>query len=121
MGDLVSQNRAYALEILLAVLEMYELKWQDYRFAIPMVSIYPIMIFLVTCLGGMRGYKVMWTDLGTLRYDMAHCLNGEDESAVAWPIAGRLKAQNGVLDGFMVPITGTKRSGIKLFAWTQRF
>ena len=57
----------------------------------------------------MRGYEVIWTDLGALRYDVAHCLDREDESTVAWPIVDRSKARNGVLDCFMVPIAGTLR------------
>ena len=66
MGDIVSQDRAYTLETLLALLKIYELEWQEYRYAIPMVSIYSVMFLLVTFLGGMRGYEVMWTDLGAL-------------------------------------------------------
>ena len=66
MGDVVSQDRAYSLEVLLTLLKMYELEWQDYRYAIHMVSIYPVMFLLVACLGIMRGYEVIWTDLGTL-------------------------------------------------------
>jgi hypothetical protein len=30
MGDVVSQDRAYTIEILLALLEMYEEEWQTY-------------------------------------------------------------------------------------------
>ena len=121
MGDVVSQDRAYTLEILLALLEIYELEWQEHRYAMPMESIYSVMFLLITCLGGMRGYEAMWTDLSALRYDMAHCLDREDESAVSWPIVGRFKARNGVLDCFMIPIAGTTQSGIQFFAWTQRF
>ena len=121
MGDVVSQDRAFTLEILLALLEMYELEWQEHKYEMPMVSMYSVMFLLITCLGGMRGYEAVWTDLGALRYDMAYCLDREDESAVSWPIVGRFKARNGVLDCFMIPIAGTTRSGIKFFNWTQRF
>ena len=87
----------------------------------PMESIYSVMFLLITCLGGMRGYEAMWTDLSALRYDMAHCLDREDESAVSWPIVGRFKARNGVLGCFMIPIAGTTDSGITFFTCTQRF
>ena len=63
----------------------------------------------------------MWTNLGALQYDVAHCLDREAESAVAWSIVGRVKAWNGVLDFFMVPIAGTTQSDINFFTWTQRF
>ena len=52
----------------------------------------------------MRGYEAMWTDLGPLRYGAAHCLDRNDEPAVAWHIVERLKAWDGVLDCFMIPI-----------------
>jgi len=74
-----------------------------------MVSIYSVMFLLVTCLGGMRGYEAVWIDLGALRYDDAHCLDHEDEYAVAWHITGRFKAQDGVLYCFMISIAGTTR------------
>ena len=86
-----------------------------------MVSIYSAMSLLVTCLGGMRGYEAVQTDLGALRYDAAHYLNRKDKAAVAWPILGRFKAWDGVFDCFMIPIAGTARLGIKFFLWTQRF
>jgi len=106
MGDIVSQDRAFTLEILLALLEMYELDWPEQRYAIPMEmeSVYSVMFLLITCLGGiiiclggMRGYEAMWTDLGALRYDGAHCLDRKDELAVSWSIVGRFKAHNGVI------------------------
>jgi len=121
MGDVVSQDRAFTLEILLALIEHYELEWQEFGYSIPMVSIYSCMFLLITCLGGMRGYEAMWTDLAALRYDVNYCLAREDESAISWPIVGRFKARHGVLDCFMIPIAGTTNSGIKFFLWTQRF
>ena len=112
MGNAMSQDRAYTLEILLALLEMYELEWQDHGYGIHMVTIYSVMFLRVTCLGGMRGYEVVWTDLSALQYDIEHCLSRDDDSAVLWPIVGRFKARNGVLDCFMIPIAGVTRSGI---------
>ena len=35
IGDVVSQDRAFTLEVLLALLEMYEEEWQEYKYAIP--------------------------------------------------------------------------------------
>ena len=36
-------------------------------------SVCAAMFLLVSCLGGMRGYEVVWTDLGALRYDLQYC------------------------------------------------
>ena len=49
IGDIVSEDRAYTLELLYALLEMYELEWQEHGYSVPMVSIYLVMCLLVTC------------------------------------------------------------------------
>lgn len=121
MGDVVDQDRAYTLPILLTLIEMYEREWEEHGMNIPMVSIYSVMFLLVSCLGGMRGYEVVWTDLSALRYDLSYALTREDETGVAWPIVGRFKARNGILDCFIIPIAGTTKSGITFFKWTKRF
>jgi hypothetical protein len=46
------------------------------------------MFLLVSCLGGMRGFEVVWTDLAALRYDIAYCEAAEKDSAVSWPVVG---------------------------------
>ncbi len=63
----------------------------------------------------------MWTDLEALRYDLLHCENEDDETAIAWPIVGRFKANNGIAGCYMIPIAGLTNSGIPFFKWTQRF
>ena len=84
--------------------------------------IYSVIFLLLACLGGMHGYDTVSTDLGALRYDVAHCLDHEDESAVAWPVVGRFKSQTGVFDCLMmIPIIGTTQPGIKFFSWAQHF
>ncbi len=121
MGDIVSQDRAYSIEVVHKLLEMYEAEWDRYGYNIPLTTISACMFLLVSCLGGMRGYEVVWTDLAALRYDLDYCEVLEDESAVSWPVVGRFKARNGILDCFMVPIAGTTNSGIEFYKWTDRF
>ena len=79
------------------------------------------MFLLVSCLGGMRGFKVVWMELAALQYDVAYCEAAEDELAVSWPIVGQFKARQGVRDCYMIPIAGLTHSGIQFFTWTQRF
>jgi hypothetical protein len=79
------------------------------------------MFLLVSSLGGMRGFKVIWTDLAALRYDLAYCKAAEDDSVVSWPIVGRFKAWHGVLDCYMIQIAGIIFSEIQFFTWTQWF
>jgi hypothetical protein len=120
MGDVISQDRAYTIEVLLALLEMYKEEWQTYYLLMPLVLVCMCMFLLVSCLQGMQGIEVVWTDLVALRYDIKHCESADDDSAVSWPIVGRFKAQHGVLDCYMIPITGFTRLGIQFFTWTQQ-
>jgi hypothetical protein len=121
MGDVVSQDRAYTIEVLLALVQMYQQEWDAMHLHMPLSSVCACMFLLVSSLGGMRGFEVVWTDLAALRYDVAYCEASDDETAVSWPIVGRFKARHGVLDCYMIPIAGTTRSGIQFFTWTQRF
>ena len=121
MGDIVDQDRAYTTAVLHELLRMYEEEWSELGWAIPLHSICSVMFLLVSCLGGMRGYEVVWTDLGALRYDLLYCEDLEDYSAISWPIVGRFKARGGIADCYMIPIAGTTRSGIRFFEWTRRF
>lgn len=121
MGDIVKQDRAYSLELLLKLLELYEAEWVQFGYDVPINSICSVMFLLLTCLGGMRGFEAVWTDLGALRYDVSYCEDREDESGVAWPIVGRFKGERGQAGCHMIPIAGTTKSGIKFFRWTQRF
>lgn len=121
MGDIVSQDRAYTLDLLLKLLEMFESEWIQFEYDMPLNSICAVMFLLVTCLGGMRGFEAVWTDLGALRYDIAYCEELDDEEAVAWPIVGRFKGERGQAGCHLIPIAGTTKSGIRFFKWTQRF
>jgi hypothetical protein len=121
MGNVVSQDRAYTIEVVLALLEMFEEEWQTFYLQSPLCSICACMFLLVSCLGGMRGFKIVWADLAALRYDIAYCEAAENDSAVSWPVVGRLKARHGILDCYMIPIAGVTHSGIHFFTWTQRF
>lgn len=121
MGDIVRQDRAYSIGVLLKLLAMYEVEWQESQFDMSRESIHAVMFLLVTCLGGMRGFEAVWTDLATLRYDLEYCEASEDFSAISWPIVGRFKAHNGIAGCYMIPIAGTTNSGIQFFTWTQRF
>jgi len=121
MGDIISQDRAYTLEILLKLLAMYETSWNLQGLEMTLHELSACMLLLLTCLGGMRGYEGVWTDLAALRYDVEYCEGLDDFSAISWPILGRFKAHNGSLGCYMIPIVGTTNSGITFFSWTQRF
>jgi hypothetical protein len=103
MGDVDTQDRAYTIEVLE---EMYKQEWQTYYVQMPLVFVCVCMFLLVSCLGGMPGFEVVWTDLAALGYDIAHFKNAKDDSAVSWPIVGCFKGCHGILDCYMIPIAG---------------
>lgn len=121
MGDIVSQDRAYTIEVLHQLIKSYERDWEQWGYAIKLKTICSCMFLLVSSLGGMRGFEVMWTDLAALRYDLNYCEDISDFTAVSWPVVGRFKAHDGRLGCYMIPIAGLTNSGIKFFEWTQRF
>ncbi len=103
MRDVVSQDWAYTITVLLALLEVFEEEWQMFYLWIPLVSICACVFLLVSSLGGMRGFEVVWTDLAALRHDLAYCEAAEDDSAVSWLIVGRFN-RLGVMVPYMEPL-----------------
>ena len=122
MGDIVQQDRAYTLEIVHAMINLFETQFQEEGYLMPVRDFEAAMFFIVSCTGGFRGYEVVWTDLGALRYDMEYCEENGDSSAVAWPVTGRFKNEKGAWNhyNYMIPIAGVTGSGIRVFEWTQR-
>ena len=121
MGDIVSQVRPFTLQIIHALLQTYKEEWNNPEKEMPLKTLCSCMFLLVSSLGGMRGFKVMWTDLAALRYDLEYCEDIGNTSAVLWPIVGHFKAHNGLLGCYMILIAGKMNSGIKFFEWNQRF
>jgi hypothetical protein len=78
------------------------------------------LFFIISCMGGFRGYKTVWTDLGALRYDIWYCKVDDDYSAVAWPVTGRFKNEHGSWNHHIIPIAGITGSGVQVFEWAQR-
>jgi hypothetical protein len=66
MGDVVSQDRAYTIDVLLALVQMYQQEWDEMHLHMPLSSVCACMFLLVSSLGGMRGFEVVWTDLAAL-------------------------------------------------------
>jgi hypothetical protein len=119
-GDIVHQDRAYTLEVVHAIIGMFEKQFQEEGFEMPVRDFEAAMFFIATCTGGFRGYETVWTDLGALRYDLEFCEDNADESAVAWPVTGRFKNERGAWNHYMIPIAGVTGSGIRVFEWAQR-
>ena len=65
MGDLL-QDRASTIEVLHELLRGYEQEWEEHGFDIESEVLYSCMFLLVSCLGGMQEFDVIWTDLAAL-------------------------------------------------------
>ena len=120
MGDIVKQDRAYTIELVHAVIDMFEQQFQKEGYNMPVRDFEAALFFIISCTGGFRGYEVVWTDLGALKYDVQYCEECDDFSAVAWPVTGRFKNEHGSWNHYMIPIAGVTGSGIRVFEWTQR-
>jgi hypothetical protein len=120
MGDIVTQDRAYTIGIVHAIIQMFEEQFMEEGYDMPVRDMEAVMFFLASCLGGFRGYETVWTDLGALRYDLEYCEDQEDFQAVAWPVTGRFKGEHGSWNHYIIPIAGTTGSGIRMFEWTQQ-
>jgi hypothetical protein len=57
MGDVVRQDRVYTIDVLLKLVSVYELEWDDLGLAMPMHSRCSCVFLLLSCLGG--GCEVM--------------------------------------------------------------
>lgn len=121
MGDGVTQYQAYTIEVLHELIADYEQEWTLGELGILLHVISAWMFLIMACLGRMHGFEVMWTDLATLRHDIAHFKLLEDFMAVYWPIVGRLKGHNDRMGCYMIHITGEIDSEIQFFKWTHRF
>ncbi len=92
MGDVVTQDQAYNIEVLLTLIDMFEQEWQMNYLEMPLHSLSACMFLLVSSLGGIQGFEVVWTNLAALHYDLSYCEAAEDDMAVSWPIVGHFKA-----------------------------
>ena len=122
-GIMSRQDRAYSLELVHELLDRFESEWERQQEAeeIDLHWLSAVVFLLASCLGGMRGYEVVWADLAGLIHDISRSEQEEDYSAVGWPIVGRFKMEGGGIGGHVIPIAGTTKSGIEFFKWAQRF
>jgi hypothetical protein len=121
VGDIVQQDRAYTIDVVIAMIDNFEQEFQVMGYTMPIRDMEAAMFFIATCFGGFRGFETVWTDLAALRYDVRYCEERDDLSAVAWPVTGRFKNQHGLWGHYYIPIAGVTGSGVQFFDWAQRF
>ena len=111
------------MELVHEMLDRFELEWERQQ-ELDQVDLHwllAIMLFLTACLGGMRGYEVVSTNLGGLIHDIQRSESEEDFTSVGWPIVGCFKMEGRGIGGHVIPIASTTKSGVKFFKWAQRF
>ncbi len=57
IGDVVRQDRAYSIQIVLRLVDMYEREFQDDIRKLSYNAMNSCIFLLVTCLGGIRGFE----------------------------------------------------------------
>ena len=62
---------------------MYEQEYQDLESNISIHSIRSCMFLLLPYLGGIWGYKAVWTDIAALKYDVEYYKNMQDYAAIS--------------------------------------
>ena len=121
-GVMTRQDRAHTLPIVHGVMRLFKDKWEEFDGEPTCLEwILVVMFFLASCLGGMRGFKVVWMDLAVLLHEIGRLEDEDDQIGVGWPIVGHFKNEGGGVGGHVIPIAGTTDSGLEFFKWTQRF
>lgn len=100
---------------------MYQKKWYDFEYYIPLDFIYVWMFLLASCLGQMRWIDVVWMDLISLWYDVEYYEEWMGFTAVSCPIVQIFKLQHGFLGCYLITIAGTNQSGIQFLIWMKWF
>ena len=59
MGDIVRQDRAYTIGLVNKILSIFEVEYHDKGDSMLLKLISICMFFLVSCLGGIRGYDAV--------------------------------------------------------------
>ena len=122
VGVATRQDRAYTLPLLHEMVRRCEDHWEESDGEPTLTWISAVMFLLASCLGGMRGYEVVWADLSALIHDVEKADSSDEEpDGVGWPIVGRFKAEGGGIGGHVIPIAARTNSGLEFFKWTQRF
>jgi hypothetical protein len=70
MGDITKQDMAFAKEVLALLVKTYKGEWIRMDGAVTTKNLLACMFLLVVCLGGMQGFKAVWTNLAGLLYKM---------------------------------------------------
>lgn len=103
------------------LVRLYEEEWTTATGEMDMNMISAAMFLLVTCFGGMRGVKAVWTDIAGLRFDLHYMEDNEDYTGVGWPVIGRFKVEGGGMGCHVIPIAGMAKSGVNVFEWVHHF
>ena len=57
--DVIGQDKAYTIDVLLRLRLFYEAEWSDLSLAMPIESLCNCLLLLLTCLGYMQRYEAV--------------------------------------------------------------
>jgi len=123
MGDLVIQDEAMSMELLLAIQGLFE---RDFAAAGDDLErqaevIFPAAFCAIGYCAGLRGEEIPLMDLpGTIRYFASSMRHPDPELRhFVVPLIGRFKTETGELTHLM-PLTPVTASGVKTAVWVER-
>jgi len=59
MGDIITQDCAYTINVILSMVKLVEDEFQLSGFVMPVRDMEATMFFIASCLGGFRGYETV--------------------------------------------------------------
>jgi hypothetical protein len=130
MGDVVRQDQAISIEVMLALMDKFEAKWQALeRTQVPSPAVakvlFPALFSVVAFVIALRGEEVPLMDLAAARNNFVQAVMTppDDEGTVmahaVIPLLGRFKGEHGEKYHYMVTVLETK-SGLKPGKWIGR-
>mmetsp|Transcript_9714 Transcript_9714/g.14043 ORF Transcript_9714/g.14043 Transcript_9714/m.14043 type:complete len:475 (-) Transcript_9714:1604-3028(-) len=119
MGEVVRQDLAMSIHVMLKLMYEFELAWQlangEAQEHIASVALYSVVAFC----GSFRGHEVFLLDLyGLLKYQ-SQCLHSAGVRYCMIPLLGKYKGEDGSRY-HLTPLAATTKSGINLSIWVDR-
>ena len=120
MGVIVKQDYPFTIQVVDKLMDRFDDMWSLYGEDMPLWEISAAVFVLGTFLGGIRGYEVVWADLGAWREELAEMDRADEFDSVPFPLVGRFKGEGGASGNHVIPLASITESGFTPLIWIQR-
>lgn len=120
MGRLVNQDMGMSMDLLLAILKLYDLELED---DLDPDRVRTIIVcgaaFVILFAGALRGNEVLYVERSELiKWRQTGRTNNGDTAHVVVPLMGRFKAETGTRN-FMMALANESASGLEIGRWVH--